>query len=183
MKRFLALSCALALTFSTTVCAAETVVPAKDFPILDKLAEAVDKSIPEYTSNAVCEMDGVDDVATIAQGDGCVLDGQQSGATFIVDKVDVGAIRYAQDQADAVGGKMLTVVEVTAPGVDIVNAVVPFTVEGVKAGDTVSVFKAVEGVWQAVEVTAVADESVTIKVDSAGIFTFINSNFPHRLVC
>ena len=44
MKKFLALTCVLALAFSTTVCAAETVVPAKDFPILDKLAEEVDKS-------------------------------------------------------------------------------------------------------------------------------------------
>ena len=97
MKKFLALTCVLALAFSTTVCAAETVVPAKDFPILDKLAEEVDKSLPEYTSNAVCEMDGVEDLATIAQGDGCVLDGQLTSATFIVDKVDVGAIRYAQE--------------------------------------------------------------------------------------
>ena len=93
MKKFLALTCVLALAFSTTVCAAETVVPAKDFPILDKLAEEVDKSLPEYTSNAVCEMDGVENIATIAQGDGCVLNGQQTKATFIVDKVDVGAIR------------------------------------------------------------------------------------------
>ena len=173
MKKFLALTCVLALAFSTTVCAAETVVPAKDFPILDKLVEEVDKSLPEYTSNAVCEMDGVEDLATIAQGDGCVLDGQLTSATFIVDKVDVGAIRYAQEKAASVGGNMLTVVEVTAPGVDIVNAVVPFTVEGVKAGDTVSVFKSVKGEWQAVEVTSVADDNVTIKVDSAGIFTFI----------
>ncbi len=114
-----------------------------------------------------------EDLATIAQGDGCVLDGQLTSATFIVDKVDVGAIRYAQEKAASVGGNMLTVVEVTAPGVDIVNAVVPFTVEGVKAGDTVSVFKSVKGEWQAVEVTSVADDNVTIKVDSAGIFTFI----------
>lgn len=173
MKRFLALSCVLALTFSSTVCAAETVVPEKDFSILDELAEDAEKSLPEYTSNAVCEMDGVYDLATIAQGKGCVLDGQQTGATFIVDKVDVGAIRYAQEQAAKIGGTMLTVVEVTAPGVNIVNAEVPFTVEGVKAGDTVSVFKSVQGEWQAVEVTAVADDSVTIKVDAAGIFAFI----------
>ncbi|MFG6337888.1 MAG: hypothetical protein K1W31_05490, partial [Lachnospiraceae bacterium] len=59
MKKILAISFALALTFSTTVCAAETVVPEKDFSRLDTLADCANKSLPEYTSNAVSEMDGV----------------------------------------------------------------------------------------------------------------------------
>lgn len=46
MKKLLALSFALALTFSTTVCAAETVVPEKDFGELDTLAYCVEKSLP-----------------------------------------------------------------------------------------------------------------------------------------
>lgn len=36
MKKFFALSLALALTFSSTVCAAETVVPEKDFSKIDR---------------------------------------------------------------------------------------------------------------------------------------------------
>ncbi len=44
MKKFLALSFALALTFSTTVCAAETVVPTKDFTRMDTLSTNVEKA-------------------------------------------------------------------------------------------------------------------------------------------
>ena len=47
MKKFLALSFAAALTFSTAVCAAETVVPEKDFSRLDTLAVCAEKSLPE----------------------------------------------------------------------------------------------------------------------------------------
>ena len=46
MKKFFALGLALALTFSSTVCAAETVVPTKDYSRLDTLAECAEKSLP-----------------------------------------------------------------------------------------------------------------------------------------
>ncbi len=49
MKKFFALSLALALTFSTTVCAAETVVPSKDFTRIDTLSTGVEKAVTEYT--------------------------------------------------------------------------------------------------------------------------------------
>ena len=111
MKKFLALSFALALTFSTTVCAAET--------------------------------------------------------------VDVAAIRYAQKKAEQVGGTMLTVVELSAPGVHLENAQVALRIEGVKAGDAVTAYRSVSGEWVAVNVVAVADDSVTIDFPQKGIYTFI----------
>ena len=74
MKKFLALSFALALTFSTTVCAAETVVPEKEYSRFDTLSNGAEKSLPEYTSNAVSEMDGVRDQAKIASGSDMVLE-------------------------------------------------------------------------------------------------------------
>ena len=173
MKKFLALSFAAALTFSTAVCAAETVVPEKDFDILDELAIDAEKSLPEYTSNAVAEMDGVYDLAVVASGSNMVTGGKETNATCIVDKVDVGAIRYAQQKAVQVGGSMLTVVELSAPGVNLVDAQVTLAVEGVAAGDAVSVYKCVKGEWEAVNVAAVADGSVTIAFDSQGIYTII----------
>ena len=173
MKKFLALSFAAALTFSTAVCAAETVVPEKDFDILDELAIDAEKSLPEYTSNAVAEMDGVYDLAVVASGSNMVTEGKETNATCIVDKVDVGAIRYAQQKAVQVGGSMLTVVELSAPGVNLVDAQVTLAVEGVAAGDAVSVYKCVKGEWEAVNVAAVADGSVTIAFDSQGIYTII----------
>ena len=89
MKKFFALSLALALTFSSTVCAAETVVPTKDYSRLDTLAECAEKSLPEYTSNAVAEMDGVRDLAKIASGSNMVTEGAETNATCVVDKVGV----------------------------------------------------------------------------------------------
>lgn len=173
MKKFLALSFALALTFSTTVCAAETVVPEKDFDILDELAIDAEKTLPEFTSNAVAEMDGVNDLAVIASGSNMVTEGGETNATCVVNKVDVTAIRYAQKQATQVGGNMLTVVDLSAPGVNLVDAQVKLAVEGVNAGDAVSAYKCVKGDWVAVNVAAVADGSVTIAFDSQGIYTLI----------
>lgn len=173
MKKFLALSFALALTFSTTVCAAETVVPTKEYSRLDTLAVGAEKTLSEYTSNAVSEMDGDREIASIASGSNMVTEGKETNATCIVDKVDVAAVRYAQKQAAKVGGKMLDVVELTAPGVHLENAQVTLRVEGVKAGDAVSVYESVKGEWVAVSVLAVADDSVTIAFDSQGIYTLI----------
>lgn len=168
MKKFFALSLALALTFSTTVCAAE--------PNLDRietLAAGVDKTLPEYVANAVSDMDGISDLPTIASASDLVTEGKVTNATCVVDKVDVTAIRYAQKKAAAVGGNLLAVAELSAPGVNLVDAQVKLTVEGVKAGDAVSAYKCVKGDWVAVDVVAVADDAVTIKFDSKGIFTLI----------
>ena len=173
MKKFLALSFAAALTFSTAVCAAETVVPEKDFDILDELSVDTEKALPEYTSNAVAEMDGVEKVAVVASGSNMVTEGKETNATCVVDKVDVAAIRYAQQKAAQVGGDMLTVVDLSAPGVNLVDAQVTLAVEGVNAGDAVSVYKCVKGEWEAVNVTAVADGAVTIAFDFQGIYTLI----------
>ena len=173
MKKFFALSLALALTFSTTVCAAETVVPSKDFTRIDTLSTGVEKAVTEYTSNAVAEMDGVRDLPVIASASNLFTEGKETNATCVVDKVDVTAIRYAQNKAASVGGTMLAVAELSAPGVNLVDAQVALTVEGVNAGDAVSVFKCVKGEWVAVDVVAVAENTVTIKFDSQGLYTVI----------
>lgn len=173
MKKFFALSLALALTFSSTVCAAETVVPEKDFSRLDTLTVGAEKAITEYTSNAVAEMDGVRDLPVIASASNIVIDGEETNATCIVDKADVASIRYAQSKAAEVEGEMLAVAELSAPGVKLIDAQVALTVMGVKAGDTVCAFKCVKGEWVEVEVVAVADDTVCIKFDSKGLYTLI----------
>lgn len=168
MKKFLALSFALALTFSTTVCAAEP-----NLDKIDTLANEAEKSLPEYVANAVSEMDGIYDIPAIASASDLVTEGKVTNATCVVDKVGVTAIRYAQKKADAVGGKVLAVTNLSAPGVNLVDAQVKLTVLGVKAGDAVSVYKCVKGDWVAVDVVAVADDAVTIKFDYQGIYTLI----------
>ena len=78
MKKFFALSLALALTFSSTVCAAETVVPTKDFTRIDTLSTGAEKAITEYTSNAVAEMDGVRDLPAIASASNLFTEGKET---------------------------------------------------------------------------------------------------------
>lgn len=168
MKKLLALSFALALTFSTTVCAAEP-----NLDKIDTLATEAEKSLPEYVANAVSEMDGIDSIATIASASNLVTEGKVTNATCVVNKVETGAIKYAQDKAAAVGGNMLAVAELSAPGVNLVDAQVTLTVVGVKAGDAVTAYKSVKGEWVAVDVVAVADDAVTIKFDDKGIYTLI----------
>lgn len=172
MKKFFALGLALALTFSSTVCA-ETVVPAKEFGRLDTLADCAEKSLPEYTSNAVAEMDGIRDQAKISSGSNMITEGKETNATCVIDKVDVAAIRYAQKQATQVGGTLLTVAQLSAPGVHLENAQVALRIEGVTAGDVVTAYRCVSGNWVAVNVVAVADNSVTIDFPEQGIYTFI----------
>ena len=175
MKKFLALSFALALTFSTTVCAAETIVPAKDFSKIDTLSDCAVKALPEYTSNAVSEMDGVRDLPAIASASNLVTEGAETNATCVVDKVDVAAIRYAQQKAAEVGGAMLAVAELSAPGVNLADAQVKLYVEDVAAGDAISVFKCVKGEWEPVAVTAVTDGYVEIDFDYQGIYAVIKT--------
>lgn len=140
---------------------------------MDTLSTNVEKALPEYTSNAVSEMDGVRDLPAIASASNLVTEGKETNATCIVDKVDVAALRYAQKKAEQVGGTMLAVAELSAPGVNLVDAQVALTIEGVAAGDAVSVFKCVKGEWVAVDVVAVAENTVTFKFDSHGIYTVI----------
>ena len=173
MKKFLALGFALALTFSTTVCAAEIVVPEKQFSELDTLTVSAEKALPEYTSNAVAKMDGVEKVAVAASASNLVTEGAETNANCVVDNVDVAAIRYAQQKAYQVGGSMLTVVDLSSPAVNLIDAQVTLAVEGVAAGDAVSAYKCVKGEWEAVDVAAVADGSVTIAFDFQGIYTII----------
>lgn len=197
MKRFLALTCALALTFSMTVCAAGSptatakrsskpklkdavvarevvVVPeVPEVPQMERLADTVKKTIAEYVSNTVVETPGITDATPIAQGGGCVINGASSNATFSLDRVDFEVADYAVSKAMSVGGSVLNVVEISAPGVNFSNAEVGFRVEGIKAGDQIKVYKAVEGDWQEVEVVEISENSVTIKMDSVGIYNFV----------
>lgn len=193
MKRFLALTCALVLTFSMTVCAAGSptakssskkaklenavvateIIVVPEVPQMERLADAAGKSISEFVSNSITMTPGLADAVAIAQGGGCVINGAASNATFSLDRVEVEVADYAVSKAKSVGGNVLNVVRISAPGVNFSDAEVGFRVEGVKAGDQIRVYKAVEGDWQEVEVVEVSDNNIKIKMDSVGIFNFV----------
>lgn len=180
MKKFFALSLALALTFSTTVCAAETVVPTKDFPRLDTLSEGAEKMLPEYTSNAVAGPSvAVGEwefkVSDIASGSDMIIAGEESNATCVVDYVDFQTALYATKKGMEVGGVALVAANLSAPGVDLTDAQVKLAVENVAAGDAISVYKCVKGEWEPVTVTAVTDGCVQIVFDYEGAYTIVKT--------
>lgn len=197
MKKFVALTCTLALAASMTVCAAESPsiyfrtpeiedavvatpapaavveAPAPAVPLMETIAASYGKTVAEYVSNAVIETPGLPDATPIAQGGSCIVNGAASNATFTLNPVESGTTAYALSQAKAVGGTVLNVIDMAAPGVNFNNAEVGFYVAGIKDGDSVSVFKSVKGVWQEVEVLGVSNNTVTVKLDSVGIYCFI----------
>lgn len=180
MKKFFAWSLALTLAFSSTVCAAETVVPEKQFPELDTLAKTANKTLPEYTSNAVTGHrvtfeDWDAKISDIASGSDMIIAGEETNATCIVDKVDYQTALYAAKKGADVGGLALVAAKLSAPGVNLANAQVKLYVENVKAGDTILAYKCVKGDWEPVAVTAVTDGYVQIVFDYQGIYTIIKA--------
>lgn len=180
MKKCLALSLALALTFSSTVCAEETVVPAEQISELETLAETADKTLSEYTSNAVTGHSiSFDDwdvkISDIASGSDMMIAGEKTNATCVVDKVDYGTALYAVNKGRETGGTALVAAKLSAPGVNLADAQVRLYVEDVKAGDTILVYKCVKGVWEPVPVTAVTNGYVQIAFDYQGIYAIIKS--------
>lgn len=180
MRKYLALGAVLALAFSSTVCAAETVVPAEQISELETLAETVDKTLPEYTSNAVTgHQVSFEDwdmkVSDIASGSDMIIAGEETNATCVVDKVDYGTALYAVKKGRESGGAALAAAKLSAPGVNLADAQVRLYVEDVKAGDTILVYKCVKGEWEPVAVTAVNDGCVQIAFDYQGIYAIIRS--------
>lgn len=180
MKKIFAVSLALAFAFSSTVCAAETVVPEKQFPELETLAETAGKTLPEYTSNAVTGHHTVFDdwsmkISDIASGSNMIIAGEETNATCVVDKVDYAAAMYAVKKGAETGGTALVAAKLSAPGVNLAEAQVKLYVENVKAGDTITTYKCVKGKWEPVPVTAVTDGYVQIVFDYQGIYTIIKA--------
>lgn len=175
MKKLLALSFALALTFSTTVCAAEP-----NLDRIDTLASDVDKTLPEYTSNAVAGPhvsfgDWDVKISDIASGSDMIIAGEETNATCVVDKVDLQTAMYATKKGAEVGGFALVAANLSAPGVDLTDAQVKLYVENVKADDAIQVYKCVKGEWEPVTVTAVTDDYVQIVFDYQGSYTIIKT--------
>ncbi|MCM1039196.1 MAG: hypothetical protein NC314_07980 [Roseburia sp.] len=174
MKKFLALSCALALTFSTTVCAAETVKPGTSLPNFGHLSAEEEKTSAEYYSNAISgshyTIGGAFEVTipAVASGSDMIIGGVETNATCVVDKPGRELALYGAMYGMNSGAQPLVCAKLTAPGVDLTDAEVKLYVENVAAGDAISVYKCVKGEWEPVTVTAVGDNCVQFVFDYQG---------------
>ncbi len=161
----------VATTVSMPAAPAEPAAPAR--PAAEVTAELYQKTVSEYSANAITDTPGLTEAAAVAQGGGVVINGAASNATFTLERVESGTAEFAKSQANALGGELLNVVSLSAPGVNFANAQVTFYVEGVTAGQNVQAYQSVKGVWTPLTVSAVTDNGVEITLTSAGTIAFI----------
>lgn len=135
-------------------------------------ANADGKEIGEYISNSVCKVAGIDEVTPVAQGGNVIIDGVKSNITFTVDKAYYAYTKPAQEQAAAVGGVAINVVDVKAP-VRFSNAEVNFYTPGVTADQNIQIFQSVNGAWVSVDVKEVRADHVVANLTAPGVLVFV----------
>ena len=135
-------------------------------------ANAAGKEIGEYISNSVCKVAGIDEVTPVAQGGNVIIDGVKSNITFTVDKAYYAYTKPAQEQAAAVGGVAINVVDVKAP-VRFSNAEVNFYTPGITADQNIQIFQSVDGSWVSVDVKEVRADHVVANLTAPGVLVFV----------
>mgnify|MGYP000506365862 CR=1 FL=1 len=135
-------------------------------------ARAEGKELGEYISNSVYKVAGIDDVTPVAQGGNVIIDGQATNITFTVDKAYYAYTKPAQEQAAAVGGVAINVVDVKAP-VRFSNAEVNFYTPGVTADQNIQIFQSVNGAWVSVDVKEVRADHVVANLTAPGVLVFV----------
>ncbi len=156
--------------------ASDTAVSASDAIIASIAQEAAqeNKSVGEYTNNAVVSLPGVSEVVPMAQGGHVIINGAPSNVIFFLAKPSTATISQAKTQAQAVGGKILNVVTTRSSVVGkFKTAQVNFYAKGVKAGQNIKVYQLINGQWIALEVVEIREDHVVINMTQHGILAFI----------
>lgn len=183
MKKVIALALAGAMIFSTPVMAKEVGAPVAVYleddsnigdPAKTVLAIEDDKTIMEYTANAVDDIWAMDEVQDLAIGQGAVLDGVEApGLTFELDKPYLKRVYAAKDFSQG-KGSLLNVVKVHTH-VGYGTAKVTFYAPGVKAGQAITAYQYVSDTDWAACPTVVTDDHITVDITSNGHFAFIEA--------
>lgn len=146
---------------------------ASGIPTATAIAAAdAEKTIGEYTNNAVTKLPKVSKVIPVAQGGKVIINGAPSNQTFSVLKPADGAIPYAQTYASSIGGKTLNVVEIDA-AVSFSTATVNFYMPGVTAGSNIKVVQLDGAAWKDLEVAEIRADHVVVNMTSRGTIAFI----------
>lgn len=130
------------------------------------------KTVGEYLNNAVTEVPGLEEATPIAQGGHVILNGAPSNVTFMVAKPDAKAVASAKAQAEALGGKVLNVVEVKSTVGKFATARVNYYVKGIKTGQNIRVYQLTDGVWKELNVAEVRQDHVVVDMTELGTLMF-----------
>lgn len=136
-------------------------------------AAAEGKTVGEYINNAVVEVPGLESVTPIGQGGHVIINGAPSNITFIVGKPAATAVKAAKEQAAALGGKVLNVVEVKYSIAGFDTARVNYYMKGVKAGQLIKVYQLVKGEWVELAVAEIRENHVVVDMTSLGTLAFV----------
>lgn len=136
-------------------------------------AEQEGKSVGEYISNSVMEVQGLDEVTPIGQGGNVIINGEMSNVTLSVQKPLLAHVNMAKSQAAALNGKVLNVVDIKA-SVPFETATVNFYMPGVTAEQKVQVYQYVDKQWVSVDVAEIREDHVVVDMTSVGVLAFID---------
>lgn len=185
MKKVIALSLACVMAFSLPVTAAGS--PSAEAVVASTASETVDgipasvataaasegKTVGEYMNNAVVSVPGLEEATPLAQGGHIILNGAPSNVTFNLGKPAATAVKAAKEQAAALGGKVLNVVEVKSSIGKFSTARVNYYMKGIKAGQVVKVYQLVNGSWVELTVAEIREDHVVVDMTSLGTLAFV----------
>ncbi len=110
---------------------------------------------------------------SIGQGGKVILNGCKSRATFLVSSPTSGKISSAETLAASVSGKLLGVVDTSAPGVVFRTARVNFYVGGLTGNENIAVYEYAAGKWTQIPVAEVRKDHVLVDMTGHGTLAFI----------
>lgn len=199
MKKFLALTLAGVMLFTTPVLAAkspaaadvsgdackpqpedavsaspDTAVEAPSVPAyIAEAAAAEGKTIGEYMNNAVASVPGLDNVVPVGQGGHVIINGAPSNQVFSVLKPASANVYSAKAFASALNGRVLNVVRINASISGFQTARVNFYMKGIRAGQNVKVFQKFGGQWLEINLVEVREDHVVVDMTALGTLAFI----------
>lgn len=124
-------------------------------------------------NNAVVSVPGLEEATPLAQGGHIILNGAPSNVTFNLGKPAAAAVKAAKEQAAALGGKVLNVVEVKSSIGKFSTARVNYYMKGIKAGQVVKVYQLVNGSWVELTVAEIREDHVVVDMTSLGTLAFV----------
>ncbi len=177
MKKVIALALVGVMLFALPVGAASSpsaaVVATAAEKTVQEAAAAENKTVGEYTNNAVVEVPGLPDAVPTGQGGHVIINGAPSNVTFFLTKPNAATVKAAKDQAAVLGGKVLNVFGTKSSVNKFSTAQVNFYMKGIKAGQLIKVYQLVKGEWVEVKVAEIREDHVVIDMTSHGILAFV----------